>query len=439
MPAQMTKKKRNVTGRFRRGVPAAALCVLLLTSLAGSPAGAGHQAGPYFDLAALPGPNITGAQIFQNLQSFVNAYPYRLTGNPTEIAAGIHLKDEMKGLGYETRVVSMVNGAAATTQTCADCPGAGIKAVVGIKKGTTRPDEWIMLVGHYDTVPQTIYGAYDNGAGTNFIRMMARELADVKTNRSIVFTFFNGEEEGLLASARYAQYLKETGQKITAVLGFDMVGIAYPVAPEKTVAASCLCMFHGAADKAAFEPLMKYVNYEFLDFPGDEVNMRTARTVRLVGTNDRNSDERSFANQGYPTMRWAGMRRAADYPAYHLPNDTIETILTTAGGQTYYEQGVENTAKSVYYTVLALDNHYPAPSFTSSSNGLTVSVDASGSSDEDGTLEAFSWDFGDGSTGEGATASHTYAAPGTYTVKLTVSDNLWSGVTRSVSLPVTVG
>jgi hypothetical protein len=429
-----------VTGRLRRGLPAAALCVLLLTTVPGAPAGAGHQpTSPYFDLAALPSTNITGPQIFQGLQSFVNAYPYRLTGNPTEIAAGIHLKDEMKGLGYETRVVSLVNGAAATTQTCADCPGAGIKAVVGIKKGTTRPDEWIMLVGHYDTVPQTIYGAYDNGAGTNFIRMMARELADVKTNRSIAFTFFNGEEEGLLASARYAQYLKETGQKITAVLGFDMVGIAYPVAPEKTVAASCLCMFHGAADKAAFEPLMKYVNYEFLDFPGDEVNMRTARTVRLVGTNDRNSDERSFANQGYPTMRWAGMRRAADYPAYHLPSDTIETILATAGGQTYYEQGVENTLKSVYYTVLALDNHYPAPSFTSSSDGLTVSVDATGSADEDGTLEGFSWDFGDGSSGEGATASHTYTAAGTYTVKLTVSDNLWSGVTRSVSLPVTVG
>ncbi|HEV3474308.1 MAG TPA: M28 family peptidase [Actinomycetota bacterium] len=428
-----------MTGRLRRAVPAAALCVLLL-SVAGAPAGAGHQpASPYFDLGALPAPNITGAQIFQNLQSFVNAYPYRVTGNPTEIAAGLHLRDEMKNLGYEAKTVSLVDGAMGTTQECADCPGVGIKAVVGIKKGTTRPDEWIMLVGHYDTLPSTIWGAYDNGAGTNFIRMMARELQDVKTNRSIVFTFFNGEEEGLVASARYARYLKEKGQKITAVLGFDMVGIAYPVAPAKTVAASCLCLFHGAADKAAFEPLMKYVNYDFLDFPGDEVNMRTARTVRLVGNNDRNSDERSFANQGYPTMRWAGMRRAADYPAYHLPDDTIEKIVEVSGGQSYYEQGVENTAKSVYYTTLALDNHLPVPSFNSSSNGLTVSFDASGSSDEDGALSEFTWDFGDGSTGTGAAPQHTYAAAGTYTVKLTVSDNLWSGVTRSLSLPVTVG
>jgi hypothetical protein len=436
MPAE-AKTKTNVTGRFRRGLPAAALCVLLLLSVPGAPAGAGHEpTSPYFDLAALPAPSITGPQIFQGLQSFVNAYPYRLTGNPTEIAAGIHLKDEMKGLGYETRVVSLVNGTAATTQTCADCPGAGLKAVVGIKKGTTLPDEWIMLVGHYDTVPQTIYGAYDNGAGTNFIRMMARELADVPTNRSVAFTFFNGEEEGLLASARYAQYLKETGQKITAVLGFDMVGIAYPVAtPGPT---NCLCLFHGAADKARFEPLMKYVNYEFLDFPGDEVNMRTSREVRLVGTNDRNSDERSFANQGYPTMRWAGKRRASDYPGYHLPNDTIETIVAQSGGQSFYEQGIENTLKSVYYTALALDNHDPVPTFTSSSDGLTVTVDASGSSDEDGALSGFSWDFGDGSMGEGATAQHTYGQAGTYTVTLTVSDNLWPGVTRTLSLPVTV-
>lgn len=427
-----------MTGRLRRVVPAAALCVLLLTALPGAPAGAGHQAGPYFDLAALPGPNVTGPQIFERLQNFVNTYPYRLTGNPTEIAAGLHLRDEMKSLGYEAKIVSLVDGQVGTTVECADCPGAGIKAVVGIKKGTTRPDDWIMLVGHYDTVPQTIYGAYDNGAGTNFIRMMARELADVPTNRSVVFTFFNGEEEGLVASSRYATYLKNKGQKITAVLGFDMVGISYPVAPEKQVAASCLCMFHGAADKAAFEPLLSHVNYDFLGFPGQD-KMRTSREVRLVGANDRNSDERSFANQGFPTMRWAGMRRAADYPAYHLPNDTIETILTTAGGQSYYEQGLENTLKSVYYTALAVDNHLPVPAFTSNSNGLTVSVDASGSSDEDGALTGFSWDFGDGATGEGASAQHTYGAAGTYTVKLTVSDNLWPGVTRSVSLPVTVG
>jgi PKD repeat protein len=35
----------------------------------------------------------------------------------------------------------------------------------------------------------------------------------------------------------------------------------------------------------------------------------------------------------------------------------------------------------------------------------------------------YSWDFGDGNSGSGMTASHTYAATGTYAVTLTVTDN----------------
>jgi len=55
----------------------------------------------------------------------------------------------------------------------------------------------------------------------------------------------------------------------------------------------------------------------------------------------------------------------------------------------------------------------------------TVSFDASGSTDSDGTVARYDWTFGDGSAAPngGPTPSHTYAADGTYTVKLTVTDN----------------
>lgn len=55
--------------------------------------------------------------------------------------------------------------------------------------------------------------------------------------------------------------------------------------------------------------------------------------------------------------------------------------------------------------------------------GSPVTLDGSASSDLDGTIVAYDWDFGDSSTGTGVTPTHTYAAPGTYTVSLTVTDN----------------
>jgi PKD repeat protein len=54
---------------------------------------------------------------------------------------------------------------------------------------------------------------------------------------------------------------------------------------------------------------------------------------------------------------------------------------------------------------------------------LGVSFNASGSYDSDGSITSYAWNFGDGSNGTGATASHTYNSAGTYTAQLTVTDN----------------
>lgn len=81
-------------------------------------------------------------------------------------------------------------------------------------------------------------------------------------------------------------------------------------------------------------------------------------------------------------------------------------------------------------------NETPVAKFSSTVSGLVAAVDGSGSSDADGSLAAYTWDFGDGGTASGATASHTYAAAGTYPVTLKVTDN--NGATGTTSSPVTV-
>lgn len=50
-------------------------------------------------------------------------------------------------------------------------------------------------------------------------------------------------------------------------------------------------------------------------------------------------------------------------------------------------------------------------------------LDASGSSDSDGTVVVHEWDFGDGATATGETVRHSYAAPATYTVTLRIRDD----------------
>lgn len=56
--------------------------------------------------------------------------------------------------------------------------------------------------------------------------------------------------------------------------------------------------------------------------------------------------------------------------------------------------------------------------------GVPVVFDGSASYDSDGgSIDAYNWDFGDGSSAAGAVLAHTYAAAGTYTVTLTVIDD----------------
>ncbi|HEY6739139.1 MAG TPA: PKD domain-containing protein, partial [Actinopolymorphaceae bacterium] len=68
-------------------------------------------------------------------------------------------------------------------------------------------------------------------------------------------------------------------------------------------------------------------------------------------------------------------------------------------------------------------NRTPQADFSVSCSELTCDVDASASTDPDGDVESYAWDFGDGDTGSGVTASHTYADAGTYPITLTVTDD----------------
>jgi PKD repeat protein len=106
---------------------------------------------------------------------------------------------------------------------------------------------------------------------------------------------------------------------------------------------------------------------------------------------------------------------------------TVVLTVTDASGRT------DTTSRAVS---VATANLPPSASFTLDAAGLAATVDASTSTDSDGSVVGYAWSFGDGATATGAAASHTFAAAGSYTITLVVTDD--RGATATTSRQATV-
>ncbi|MGH2373381.1 MAG: M20/M25/M40 family metallo-hydrolase, partial [bacterium] len=92
--------------------------------------------------------------------------------------------------------------------------------VVATKRGSARPEEIVVVGGHYDSVPGSP-GANDNASGTAATLEAARVLAAIPTPRTVQFVLFAAEELGLFGSAAFAS---ERRQGVVAMINSDMVG-----------------------------------------------------------------------------------------------------------------------------------------------------------------------------------------------------------------------
>ena len=88
------------------------------------------------------------------------------------------------------------------------------------------------------------------------------------------------------------------------------------------------------------------------------------------------------------------------------------------------------------YTSAPPVNEDPVASFTTRCTELECFFDGRASSDSDGQIMSYSWDYGDGSTGTGIGSIHNFASAGIYNATLTVTDD--AGASSQSSLPVEV-
>ncbi len=152
--------------------------------------------------------------------------------------------------------------------------------------------------------------------------------------------------------------------------------------------------------------------------------------TRVASRSDVTSayDYKGFWRIGGDSLSGWPSRPSSDYLAGSIDEAAVyPTVLSNTQISQHHTRGAGGAV-----------NVAPTASFTTSVDKLAVTVDGSGSTDPDGTIAGYAWNFGDGSTGTGPTASHTYGSAGTYTITLTVTDNTGgSGGTATTSKTVT--
>jgi 6-phosphogluconolactonase len=108
--------------------------------------------------------------------------------------------------------------------------------------------------------------------------------------------------------------------------------------------------------------------------------------------------------------------------------NTVTAFSVAAGGALTPVQSLSSQGTApAFHSVSVLPNLGPVASFQARAGaaGHPTGFDATASADRDGRVARYDWDFGDGTLlpDGGPTPRHVYRAPGTYQVRLTVTDD----------------
>lgn len=188
--------------------------------------------------------------------------------------------------------------------------------VIGVLPGTSRPGEWVIVGGHYDSRNATnapssaanTPGADDNASGCSAVLELARIFSTKRPASSMLFMCYAGEEQGLVGSNAHAAGLQNSGQlprvRLAAIM--DMIGWS----PNATLGADLDTTAGFVATRNLFaDAALTYV-------PGLAVTVSGITCC---------SDHMPYINRGRPSIL-SIHRSYTSYVHYHRSTDLPENL-----------------------------------------------------------------------------------------------------------------
>ena len=215
--------------------------------------------------------------------------------------------------------------------------------VGGIKVGSKRPDEYVLMIAHWDhlgkreshspTNDQIYNGAVDNATGVAGVIELANSFKNVALDRSLLFLAVTAEESGLLGSQYFAEYPPVELSNIVAGYNFDGI---LPTGKTKDV----VVVGYGASElENILEEELNELDMYITPDPAPEKGFFYR------------SDHISFAKKGVPMLYAdggvdihdggleAGSKISNDYTQYHYhqPSDEYQDSWDLSGFKDHLE------------------------------------------------------------------------------------------------------
>jgi len=199
-----------------------------------------------------------------------------------------------------------------------------VVSVVAVQRGTTDPDRYVVMSGHFDTrnsdplnAVDDAPGANDDGSGTVAVIESARLLSAHKFHATIVYAALAGEEQGLNGGQTLSRIAKHQNWRLAGVLNNDIVGNTRGVdgvsedttvrvfsegtPPTETEAERNRRRFTGGEVDGISRQLARYIDRVATKYvPGIDVWM-----IYRLDRYGRGGDHRAFADEGFAAVRFS--------------------------------------------------------------------------------------------------------------------------------------